>query len=169
MDAFQLKALASSGDSMTLWLQDSSCDAPGVSITPRTEGDAHCQEQRSERCPLAPTNTAPNPAQKQFKEDQRDLDRETKSSPCSAELKPRQECLHALQTKEKHMEEKVLPPGTPMLLLPTPWTPCLECWTLHCHSRTQRGDPQLGTMMVYSADHKPNPLWFLIGIWAKLI
>lgn len=26
-----------------------------------------------------------------------------------------------------------------------------------------------GTMTVYSADHKPNPLWFLIGIWAKLI
>lgn len=36
MDAFQLQALASSGDSVTLWLQDSSCDAPGVSITPRT-------------------------------------------------------------------------------------------------------------------------------------
>lgn len=31
------------------------------------------------------------------------------------------------------------------------------------------GEPPPGTMTVYSADHKPNPLWFLIGIWAKLI
>lgn len=30
MVALHLKALASSGDSMTLWLQDGSCDAPGV-------------------------------------------------------------------------------------------------------------------------------------------
>lgn len=34
MVALHLKALASSGDSMTLWLQDSSCDAPGVLSPP---------------------------------------------------------------------------------------------------------------------------------------
>lgn len=39
-------------------------------------------------CSYEDSTTAPNPAQKQFKEDQRDLGRETKSSPCSAELKP---------------------------------------------------------------------------------
>lgn len=134
-------------------------------VFPSPQGLSGAEVRMLPSCSYEDSTTAPNPAQKQFKEDQRDLGRETKSSPCSAELKPWQECLHAIQTKQKHTEGKVLPPGTPVLLLPTPWPHCLESWTLHCQS----GDPQLGTMMVYSADHTPNPLWFLIGIWAKLI
>lgn len=111
---------------------------------------------------------APNPAQNPFKED---LPLAERPGALLVQLSSNQgesACVQ-LKQKEKHMGGKVLPPGTPLFLLPTPWTHYLESWTLHCHSGTQSGDPQLGTMMVYSADHKPNPLWFLIGIWAKLI
>lgn len=98
----------------------------------------------------------PEPAQHQFY-GRPSLGKETKSSPCSAKLKPR--VLKYVQKKAKRWPSPQEPSGLRA-------GPC----TAASHRRgTWRGDPRPGTMTVYSADHKPNPLWFLIGIWAKLI
>lgn len=115
------------------------------------------------------------------------LGREAGTSPCSAELKARTESLHTHKKREKSSLQRNLSLSCPVLwwVQGQPWgqgqpLPCSflpreqssadpseTCSTPG--SGLGRGNLLQGTMTVYSADHKPNPLWFLIGIWAKLI